>query len=250
MSRAAAPSPPLLVFADQELGLWGLAVGGASGRLRLATGGESTPPASASTDFELDGGEVWRVSGPGHELEVTPLQPVAANSDPSAELQLCRVAGTVALDETSHQIELSGVRCAAPPSGKLDSIRLLTAWFPTGAAVALMAARPQRASGQDKDRISVVALGEEANVKVFDPLLSTTYDRHGYPRRSGIEMWLGPDADSDQYPRRVAAALAGTTPIETAAGEESDGMRLHAHAMTCISRGTTGSGVYVLLHTS
>lgn len=247
MSRTTAPSPPLLVFADQELGLWGLATGGADGRLRLAAGGEGAPPAAAGTSFELDGGVVWRVSGPGHELEVTPLQPVAANRDASAELELCRVAGTVALGETSHQVELSGVRCAALPSGKLDSIRLLTAWFPTGAAVALLAARPQRASGQDKDRISVAVLGEDQDVNVFDPLLSTTYDRRGYPRRSGIEMWLGADAESDQYPRRFAAELTETTPIETAASENGSAMRLHAHAVRCISRGATGPGVYLLM---
>jgi hypothetical protein len=250
MSRSTAATPPLLVFADQELGLWGLATGDADGRLRLATGGDSAPPAAASTGFELDGGEVWQVSGPGHELEVTPLQPVAANRDASAELELCRVAGTVALGETSHEVELSGVRCAALPSGKLDSIRLLTAWFPTGAAVALLAARPQRASGQDKDRISVAVLGEEHDLSVFDPLLSTTYDRRGYPRRSGIEMWLGADAESDQHPRRVAAELAETTPIETAAGEDGSAMRLQEHAMTCISRGATGPGVYLLLRAS
>jgi hypothetical protein len=246
--RAAASGPPLLVFADQELGLWGLATGGEHGHLWLTTGGptDAETPAVASTSCETDA-ETWRVSGPGHSLEIAPLGPVATSAGGADGLELCRVTGTLAIDETAHTVELEGTRCVALPGGKLDSIRLLTAWFPGGAAVALLATRPQSASGQDKDRVDVVTLGEEQHMHVFDPRLSTTYDRHGYPRRSNIEMWLGADEESDQYPRRMAGQLADTAPIETATGDGKSQMHLQAHALHCVSKGNVGPGVYVLL---
>jgi hypothetical protein len=249
--RAAPPGPPLLVFADQELGLWGLATGGEHGHLWLTTGGptDEETPAVARTSLATEA-ETWRVTGPGHSLEVTPLGPVAASADGADGLELCRVTGTLALDETPHTVELEGTRCAALPGGKLDSIRLLSAWFPGGAAVALLAARPKNASGQDRDRIVVVALGEQEDVRVFDPRLSTTYDRRGYPRRSGIEMWLGADEEADQYPRRVAGQLTDTAPIETTADDAGVQMHLQAHALHCLSRGNVGPGVYVLLKAS
>jgi hypothetical protein len=251
MSRAAAAAPPLLVFTDQELGLWGLATGGEQGRLWLSTGGPSDEeaPAVASTHFTLEDA-VWRVSGPGHDLAITPAGPAAEGAQGGGGLELCHVAGTLAIDEAPHHVEFEGVRCAALPSGKLDSIRLLSAWFPGGAAVALLAARPKNASGQDKDRINVVALGEPEDMRVFDPRLSTTYDRRGQPRSSGIEMWLGTNEESDQYPRRVAALLTDTAPIESTADDAGTPMHLQAYALHCLSKGNVGPGVYVLLKAS
>jgi hypothetical protein len=240
-----------LVFADQELGLWGLATGGEHGRLWLTTGGpmDEETPAAASTSFET-AAEIWRVSGPGHSLEVAPLGPLVVSAGGPDGLELCRVTGTLAIDETPHTVELEGTRCVALPGGKLDSVRLLSAWFPGGAAVALLATRPKSASGQDKDKVQVVTLGEDEDMHVFDPHLSTTYDRRGYPRRSNIEMWLGADEESDQCPRRLAGQLADSAPIETTAGDGNTEMHLRAHALHCLSRGNVGPGVYVLLKAS
>jgi len=258
MSRAPAIRTPLVVFSDQELGLWGVAVGGGDGQpgeLWLASTGEgNTPPARAETNLEMDG-ELWRVTGPGHELTVAPRAAAAQNPDAGDELELCTVTGTVAIgesgpaaiDEAAHQVELNGSRCAALPSGKLGSVRLLSAWFPGEAAVTLLAARPHNASGQDKDRITVAALGESEGVKLFDPRLSTTYDGRGYPRRAGIEMWVGADEEGDLLPRRVAGALLDATPIEAATATDGPLENLRAHPLHCVSRGEAGTGVYLLL---
>ena len=86
----------------------------------------------------------------------------------------------------------------------------------------------QRHLERDRTR---AALGEQEDARVFDPRLSTTYDQRGYPRKSGIEMWVGADEESDQHPHRVAAQLADPAPIETTTDDAGTTMHLRAHAL-------------------
>lgn len=239
MSASAAASPPVVVFGDPE-GIWGVAIGGPSPAVAFGQAGASGPVAFEPASLQA-GGEAWTIESARTSLTVTPRDeqpPVIAGE--AGRLELCRASGGLEGEQTSAGDGLAAVRSAALAQGRIDSIRLVAAWFPSGNDVALVASRPDGANGQDRDQISVVVLGEKEGVSVFDPRLSTTYEADGDPLRAGIELWLGETEDGDQHPRRVAGEAGGPA-VRRAAPE------LTATPLRCHSLGEEGGGVYLLI---
>jgi len=239
MSGDSAGGRPVAAFGDPVQGLWGVALGGSSpgvvwGRLDGVSTEGFVPATVTQTDAE------WRIAGDGIELTLLPLaDDSGVMPDPGGMLELCRVAWHMDAAGADGEAELVGVRCSALPSGRIDSSRLVAAWFPDGHAVALLAARPAGAKGQDRDALSVALLGEREGVHVFDPRLSTTYGGDGRPRRTGVELWLGETEEGDHYPRRVVGEADGDQVRDREAGLQVTGLRCHSH-------GEDGIGVYLL----
>jgi hypothetical protein len=131
---------------------------------------------------------------------------------------------------------------ALPPFDptRLGSARLLIVWLSNGETYTLTALRPPNAKGQDKDLITVALPEQQAPLQVFDPLLSTEYTAEGTPRRFGIELWLGEDAEGDQHPLRLAGEAVGENP---ALREGS----LTVHPMQSQGAGVSGLGLYLLV---
>jgi hypothetical protein len=114
---------------------------------------------------------------------------------------------------------------------------MFAAWFPAGHEIGMISARPKYAANQERDRVEVIARGEEHPL-VIDPRLSTTYDGAGAPLRVGLELWLGDDPDGEAWPRRVAGSSTGSRVAGPGVG---------AYAFRCVTRGEPGAGVYLLL---
>jgi hypothetical protein len=236
MTAEHAAGPAVAAFGDLEQNVWGVAFGGTEPCLALAAVEAPEPaPLEAVTLSGLTG-ESWSITGAGRSLALAGASeaPVARTGSEPGGVELCRVTGDITAD---------GVRCAALPDGRLDSLRLVAAWFPEDRSFALLSGRPAGVAGQDRDAIAVQVLGEPEGMTVFDPRLSTTYGSDGAPRRMGIELWIGETEDGDQYPRRVAGEVTGAT-----AHDAGGGWRWHAYALRCHSRGADGAGVYVVIH--
>jgi len=237
-------------FADPVGEVWGLVRGqrereAAVGRL----GSLAAAPADATT--QING---WN---PAPELELTVADdsagPVAATADGSDAIWLLRINGTHGAGGERLEIDAPAVAVAGPKLSKLDSVRILAAWFQDDRAIALSAVRP-RGGHADKDVVSVLVTGagaapadpvtaaEPEPLQVFDPRLSTTYDGRGIPLRAGLELWLGPDEDSDQRPLRLSAQSTG----DRLAAELGD-LHLDAYGQRCHNRGDDGVGIYALL---
>jgi hypothetical protein len=237
MRGVKAIPTPLAVFGDLDGDLWGIVVGGDQPRTavaRLTDAGLELSPA----DLDRSDDEVWELTAPGCELRVERAEATTASEDLDASLEPCRVSGSATLDGNRREFDVGGVRSGELGADGRDSLRLFAAWFPAGHEIAMVSARPKGAKGHDRDRLDVVARGEEHPL-VIDPRLSTTYDEAGAPRRVGLELWLGDDPDGeDLWPRRVAG---------TATGSRVAGDGLSAYAFECVSRGEPGAGIYVLL---
>jgi hypothetical protein len=249
MSQDSADSWLLAAFADPARELWGLIGGGAERRAAVRRLG---PPAAEPADEAASG--AWR---PAPELALSPAggsaDAVSATAGADDVLRLLRVSGTHRGGGEPLALEAPAVVYVGPTVAKLDSIRILVAWFPDDRSVAISAVRP-RGGHADKDVVSVlvtgagvvpddpVAPGEPEPLQVFDPRLSTTYNGHGVPIRAGLELWLGPDEDSDQRPLRVSSESTG----DRLAGEVGN-LSLEAYGQRCHSRGQNGIGIYALL---
>jgi len=236
MSGVKPPTAPLAVFGDLDGDLWGIVVGGERPQAAVARLGDAGVELQ-SAGLHLSDDEVWELTSAGCELRVERAGATTTSDQSGSSLEPCRVSGSVTLDGNRREFDIGGVRSRALEAGGRDSLRLFAAWFPAGHEIALVAARPKGAKGHDRDSLDVVARGEEHPL-VIDPRLSTTYDDGGAPRRVGLELWLGDDADGDLWPRRVAGASTGSS----VAGEG-----LSAYAFDCVSRGEPGAGIYLLL---
>lgn len=235
MTSVKSSAAPLAVFGDLDGDLWGIVVGGEQPQAAVARLTDAGIEFRAA-DLDLSDDEVWELTGAGCELRLERAEATTSTGDSS--LEPCRVSGSAALDGSRLEFDVGGVRSRGLGAGGDDSLRLFAAWFPGGHEVAMVATRPRGAKGHDRDSVEVIALGEEHPL-VLDPRLSTTYDDSGVPRRVGLELWLGDDADGDDlWPRRVAGDATGSA----VAGAE-----LSAYAFECVSRGEPGAGVYVLL---
>jgi hypothetical protein len=237
MSAVNSRAVPLALFGDLDGDLWGIVVGGDQPRAavgRLSDAGVEMVAAELDTADD----DVWTLIGPGCDLRLERADATTA-SDPSAhELDPCRVSGSVELDGNRREFDIGGVRSRSLSAAGQHSLRIFAAWFPAGHEIGAVATRPAGAKGHDRDSVDVIARGEEHPL-IVDPRLSTTYDGAGVPRRVGLELWLGDDADGELWPRRVAGA---------ATGSEVTGTGLSAHAFECVSRSEPGAGVYLLLH--
>jgi hypothetical protein len=166
---------------------------------------------------------------------------MAATERAGEAIALLRATGATGLDEQPFELEAAAFGFAGPSLSKLDSMRIVAAWFPSDRAIGLAAVRP-RGGHADKDVVTVLVTGEPEPLLVFDPRLSTTYNAQGAPLRVGVELWLGADEDGDQRPLRLASELAGGR-LNAQLGE----LHLDAYPQRCHNRGEDGVGVYALL---
>jgi len=225
-----------VAFGDLEQGIWGLAWGAA-----VAIG---TPDRTATADAILhaDGASGdWALSGSALELTLAPHGD--AFQDERGFAQLCRVRGRVTLPDGERSIDCLGARTAEPlpDPAQLGSLRQVLAWFEPDLGLALSAARPRRARGQESDQVRAGVLEGGGATSVIDPRLSTTYAADGTPLRAGLELWLG-EEEGEQYPRRAAGEAIGPA-VSADAGE---GLTIDARLFRWHSRGLDGAGVYVL----
>jgi hypothetical protein len=245
MTRADTTSP-VAAFGDPEAGLWGVVVGGPDPG--VATGALGAPGAPRFAAGSLtDAGADWALDGEGVALTISPAPPGAATADLAGAVELCRVTGRLTTPDGERELDIAGARWAAVSTAKLDSLRLVFAWFPVDsglAGLALLATRPQGARGQDRDAVAVALAGEPETMTIFDPRLSTTYAGDGSPSRMGVELWLGETEEGDQYPRRAAGEATGATVTH------GNGVSLAAYPMRCHARGSDGVGVYVMVRPS
>jgi hypothetical protein len=251
MSDADAAGLRALTFGAPDGSLWGAAV--EHGARAVLAGSSSTGAGVAgdvSWDETADGG--WRVAGDGFSLEVTalpaPIPAPDAEPRPGAPWvqgegpELCRVHGRV--DAAGGEFDGFGTRFTAPPPASAKAaaatVRLVGAWFPGAAAVALIAARPRRVDHQDGDLVAASLFDPDGWTSVSDPRLSTTYDGAGAPIRMNLELWIS--EGENEFPRRAAGEVSGAGGSVTA-----DGVTLAVLPLRCHSRGEDGAGVYALV---
>jgi len=254
-----------LAFADRDGSAWGVhwlvgehasaplacGVGGATGTLPAAL--EGTLPAT------LDGTDQTapsRLEGDGVSLLFTPSVAPARGGSSQAGIdsvdQLCAVSGRVVLDGAEREIDCHGWRGLAEGAvdlAEIDTFRQTCGWFDPADGLSLLALRRRKSRGHDTDLIAAAVLEDEPAPRVEDPRLSSTYGAGGVLTRVGLELWFQSDGSSDatdeederQIPRRAAGEVIGEA-IEW----ESCGFTLQAVPLRWHSRGSDGSGVYVL----
>jgi hypothetical protein len=125
-----------------------------------------------------------------------------------------------------------------PDWERAGALRLVSAVFDDGRALALAALRPRGAAGHDQDALAHRLEDSDQEVPVAQALLSSEYDADGRPNRLGLELWIEPDAP----PLRAAADRAGEVGIE-----EGGHFRRELTRMTFRLEGARGAGLHELL---
>lgn len=232
MSSDPADSWLLTAFADTRHGVWGLLLGGAQPRAVIRTIGslDGAPP------------DTWN---PAAGLALSPggdgAGSVSATEGAARGLQALRVSDAQTPEDGEPlEVDAPAFGFAGPGLPKLDSVRILAAWFPSQRTVALAAVRP-REGRSDAEMVSVLVTGEPEPLTVFDPRLSTTYDGDGKPVRAGLELWLG-EEDGDHHPLRLSSESNGDQ-----LSADLDDLRLQAFSQRCHAWGEDGVGLYALL---
>jgi hypothetical protein len=246
-----------LAFAEGDTGSWGAAwlpADDASGPLACRVGSVAAVLTAELHDTAQS--EPWRVDGEGVSLVFVPAGRAGQSGPRDTGIesleQLCDVKGKLAVDGSEREITCMGWRASLEGGfelAEIDSFRQICGWFEPDRGVALLALRPRKARAHDADLVAAAVLEPEPTPRVADPRLSTTYDAAGLPARVGLELWLeaessanGADDDADrQFPRRAAGEATGAG-IEW----EVAGFTLHAALLRWHSRGSDGTGVYLL----
>lgn len=246
-----------LVFADEEASWWGACwLAGAEGSAPLAylvdgTSGVVTVALSANGETEPS-----ELHGEGVSLSFSPSGPPgrggsAENGIDSFD-QLCSVSGRMALGTTEREIDCLGWRARVSGDfdlSDIDTFRQTYGWFDSEDGLGLLALRPRRSRGHDSDLLSATVFEPQPVPRVAEPRLSSTYDAAGIPARVGLELWFespgtadeAGDEDDRQFPRRAAAET-----ISEAVQWQAVGFWLNAVALRWHSRGSDGTGVYLL----
>jgi hypothetical protein len=195
---------------------------------------------AATAQAEVETGQLgqpasgqWEMRRAGEEIQALEQPADVTDEDPDPGLRIVQVSGAV---------EGAGIVHAGRPEVEAESVRMLFAWFPEGVTVGLMAARPAKAKGQDRDELTVACLGEPTGTKVFDPRLSSTYGDGGLLRRVGVELWLGESEEADLYSLRLAGEASGAV-----ARLDVEDAVVQAQPFAAHSRGHSGIGVYLLI---
>jgi hypothetical protein len=181
--RAQIPLPPL----EASTGEWelpGVRVTGEAPGWRLELGGELPDSVELSLEFEALSADPARFAGSGEE-------PASAECP-------CRVRGVVAGTAVEGRGQL-GRRHGPPPRGIW---RELDAW-PGDTLALCLRALGRRGKPHGEETVGAYVFDGEPLLPtaVWDPRLSTGYDRDLHPHRVGTELWLTEEA---QYPRRLA----------------------------------------------
>jgi len=104
-----------------------------------------------------------------------------------------------------------------PDWTNVEAIRLVSATFPDGAALAVAALRPRDARGHGDDAVVARFVDAEGlQIDASEALVSVEYDAAQRPRRLGIELW----PESDAAPLRIAADRESEEEYSAADGRE------------------------------
>jgi hypothetical protein len=245
-----------LAFGDLDGGLWGVAWSPTvDGALSVAVGAGSVAEVVAATLTGAAEDEEWRIEGDGLELVLSPSTEPAGERPRGGLVgfdQLCRAVGPMVLGGTELEVDAPGWRGARDGQLELDrieSFRLVAAWFGSDEGLALVALRPRGARGQDSDLVAASVLEPGGAPRVDDPRLSTTYTAAGVPSKAGLELWfeepethdVEANGEQELLPRRAAGEAVGA-----GLDWEAAGFALHAAPLRWHSRGEDGAGVYLL----
>jgi hypothetical protein len=244
-----------LAFGDLDAGYWGLAwLPDGDGAGSVALGDGDGARVAAARLASTGPGEEWRLQADGVDLTLEPVGGAVQLDGSTAGLtgfdQLARASGSVAIDGAERAVDSGawrGVREGLPGPGKLESLRLVSAWFASDEGLALLALRPQQAPGQEADLVTATLFEPERGLAAADPRLSTTYGADGTPARAGVELWIadprGPDADAEphEHPYRAAGEASGPGTSWTA-----DGIGFGVQPFRWHSHGHDGPGIYLL----
>jgi hypothetical protein len=240
---------PIAAFADARTSLWGVLLGGAAPLFACAhlRSGESLRSASATMQGAGSEqqqppaeGAVWEMRTADSALSVSPTPSGARSGPADSSPELCEFRGSAATADGKHELECAGVRVVTE-IGRLESLRLVAAWFPEGNSVALLALRPTGARGHADDRVAAAVAGVGEGLSIFDPRLSTTYRGDGSPLRVGVELWLGESEDSELQLRRFAGDAE-----PTAGSLSRDGLTIDCQTLAAHDTSASGPGVYLL----
>ncbi len=204
---------------------------------------------SGDTAHELEGeraDEPWRLSAGETELTWEALgESVPTDVQETGFDQLCRVTGVLDSVSGRRNIRCLGWRAARSEpltAGRLDSLRLLAAWFEQEEGFALLAARPEGGRGAERDQITAALFSAAGTQPVADPRLSTTYDSSEQPMRASVELWIETEGDSEaQYPRRAIGEA-----VSAQESARAGTLVLHGGPFRWYSGGLEGAGIYVI----
>ena len=196
----------------------------------------------------VEPGRAWTVAfddgeGHGFALEVTAISPPADLGDGVGGMtgydHLCRVEGDVRTGSGTVRVSCLGQRgrlWGSPDWTDLDLTRSVGVWL-DGAGIALHAARPAGAKGQDEEVCRATVFDGERALPVDDPRVSTVSDVEGHQRRAGLELWV----HDEDYPRRAAGELVGGTSLDLGR------LRLDCAFLRWRMEGQEGAGRYDIL---
>ena len=242
-----------LSFGDPTTGIWGSAWTVDDGRAVFSLFGDGTAaqplePAVALGAPDDDG--PWELSGQGVALRSVPGSETAAV--PGGFDQLVRVQGRVAARGSDQAVDCLGRRGSRDRVAleEFESVRDVVACFEPNQGLAVLAARPRRASSHADDVLSASAFEDGHALLVADPRLSTTYLADGLPARASFELWPEEPAasqdDSQEEPQEPRPRRAAGEAIGPRGTSETEGLTVHAALFRWHSRGRQGAGVYVL----
>ena len=206
----------------------------------------------------------WSLEGDGLRLEVAPAGDGVELVDPAgtrAAFARCRVEGSVGGTSLPAEAPAQGLCLEHGPwdSSALDSVRDVMAWFGGGVDYGLLALRPRKAKGHDRDLVLASLLhepGEPVPRPVDDGRLSSRYDRSGAVTHAGLELWLEEEPVQDEPPGAGSEEQSPSAEVfpHRVAGERIGGpVRLEVPELSLTvspfiwhSRGRDGLGAYAL----
>ena len=223
-------------FGELDTGRWGVGWFPDGERGTVTAEGEPTPAALSIEEHDT---AAWQASFDGRELILKPAGQAISHADGGFD-QLCRVR-----PQPGSEPGVLGwrQRRPVPTDGSWSSLRQAAAWFESEEGVALTALRPGVDSPHGEDRLTAAVLGGDQAGPVEDPRLSTTYDEHGRPSRSSIELWLPGEDEDEVIPLRAAGEPAGPH-----AGWQENGGGVSVQLFRWHSRGREGAGAFLLAH--
>jgi len=243
-----------VAFGEVEVGIWGCAWDLGDGRpgfTAVGAGGEAAVLDRPSRiELSDDEAGTWWLASDDLELESVPEAGVATL--PDGFDQLIRIRGRLRAGGVDYEVDCLGTRAsrAEIELSRLESIRVVSAWFGPDLGLAVVSSRPRGGAGHDQDLITASLFEQGIPVKIEDPRLSTTYTEGGIPVRASVEVWLEPDESdataagqepAEPRPRRMAGESIG--PVAS----RSDGqLEVLAAPFRWHAEGREGAGVYVL----
>jgi hypothetical protein len=166
--------------------------------------------------------------------------PLARAGRMAGYAQICRARGSMLVAGRERPVNGLGQRSHTWGNKDWESLELsrsLGIWFADGTGVLAGAVRPADAASHAEEVIGASLVGPGGSVVVHEPRLSVTSDRHGRPRRLGLELWL----DEDEAPHRASGETLCTTTLDVGA------LRMDCAFVRWHMEGREGVGRYEVL---